>query len=1035
MNQKKRADLVWTIVKRELKKEKKEKFVLFSFLFLVLISLSVLLVFLTSKLLLTGYAPYIDSQAGYVTEINITEYFEVIYWTGIYGLALRVPGYTAQIDEDLDPGEVVEVPLYFDCIQEDAIGGPEIYASTSQTVDFNSLQPATHQMIDDFTGCSGSGECSADTYIENLSVMVGATNITDVPGTYTLKYTGENDIFDIGALNDSNNLVFFAHLKTIQKGYSSNATVNYQMILPIPENTTQKYYFFTDPFDECPAGGVGNNINASSWGYVKDTSGNPIGNATVSVAGSYDTTDSSGFFNVTFTVAPGTYNLVGMKSGYIPNFTDVVITFSEPHYHANLTLDVYSYYNVTINPYVYGYVFNEVGYPMGNVSVYLGDDTDISDSSGFYELNPFLFPGQSPIVAIKTDYDNYYYILNFTNTTSSLNHNITMEPVTVVYEYPTGPYTTGPYERPPGVRQRQVIEMERKKGEDYWVSTKEIRKQVRQNTFVEEAVGIYNFKRSSISLSFSLSRNLEDFVKLDKTSSVLNADSFDEVILTIYGTKPVGTYNGTLTISGDIEKTIPVIIEVVEKRFLVETLLMAIDLFRTVVAPGDILKYKLNLQNLLREQGYKVSLQMMVKEANGSTVYASDTDEVEILNSVTLLKEIKIPKNASEGDYHLVVHADYLNFYSSAVSPFVVSKPIYLYTILGIPLWIYLVIISFFSFLFLNFFIYKSYKERKKRYRIALDLGTLPKPGDRIVRLGNIAETKTPAYYGLDKLTTHCIVAGATGMGKSISAQVIIEEALMNNIAVIVFDPTAQWSGMLRKCTDKKMMSYYPKFGMKEADVRAFKGNVRQVKNARQIIDISKHTNPGQIQIFTLNKLDPKDIDVFVANVIRQIFRSDPKESPNLKLIIVFDEVHRLLSKFGGSGEGFLQVERACREFRKWGMGVMLISQVLSDFVGEIKANINTEVQTRTLEESDLSRIKTKYGDEFLKSLVRAEVGVAMFQNAEYNRGRPYFVNFRPILHNTRRLSDEELEKYNKYNDIVDDLEYQLEQLEKEKVD
>jgi hypothetical protein len=56
----------------------------------------------------------------------------------------------------------------------------------------------------------------------------------------------------------------------------------------------------------------------------------------------------------------------------------------------------------------------------------------------------------------------------------------------------------------------------------------------------------------------------------------------------------------------------------------------------------------------------------------------------------------------------------------------------------------------------------------------------------------------------------------------------------------------------------------------------------------------------------------------------------------------------------------FLQIERACREFRKWGLGVMLISQVLNDFVGEIKANINTELQARTLEEGDLERIRFK---------------------------------------------------------------------------
>ena len=314
-------------------------------------------------------------------------------------------------------------------------------------------------------------------------------------------------------------------------------------------------------------------------------------------------------------------------------------------------------------------------------------------------------------------------------------------------------------------------------------------------------------------------------------------------------------------------------------------------------------------------------------------------------------------------------------------------------------------------------------------------MSTLPEKGDRIVNLGHIAETSKTAFFEVDKLTTHCVVAGATGMGKSISAQVLIEEALMQNIAVIVFDPTAQWSGMLRKLEDKKMLSFYPKFNMKPKDARSFPGNIRAVKDARQIIDVNKASVPGHIQIFTLNKLQPKDMDIFVANVIRGIFKSDPKESPNLKTLLVFDEVHRLLPKFGGSGEGFLQIERGCREFRKWGYGQVLISQVMNDFVGEIKANINTEVQTRTVEEGDLERIKTKYGDGFLKSLVKSEVGVAMFQNAEYNRGLPYFINFRPILHNTRRLSDEELEKYNQYNDQVEDLEYQTEQLEAEKVD
>jgi len=90
----------------------------------------------------------------------------------------------------------------------------------------------------------------------------------------------------------------------------------------------------------------------------------------------------------------------------------------------------------------------------------------------------------------------------------------------------------------------------------------------------------------------------------------------------------------------------------------------------------------------------------------------------------------------------------------------------------------------------------------------------------------------------MDQLTTHCIIAGSTGSGKSISAQVLVEEMLLKDIAVIVFDPTAQWSGMLRKLESPKMFAGYPLFGMRKGDARAFNGNVRAITNAREKIDL-----------------------------------------------------------------------------------------------------------------------------------------------------------------------------------------------------
>jgi len=1030
---------VLSIARKELGNARKERALEVLLLFFALLTVSALLILISARLLITGYAGYLAAKGGEITYLDIYKYFNTSYWAGVYGIALRVPGFTEQFDLDVATARIYRQDLFFDCIQADAVGGTEVYASTSPTILWAGMQPATTQMIDDFTGCFDSIQCADNTFTMNGSIMLGPANISSIPFTYTYRYDGNSSVFGIGALNDSENLVFVTNIESVQRGYNYEKIVNFQMMLPTPENGDATYYFFTDPYDECPAGGaLGENINATMHGYVTDYLGNPIENATVNVAGYESLTGPSGFYNVSFAAIPGTYNVIGVKQGYDPYFGNVSVNFSSYVVEKNITLyRTTPAYNETFTPYVYGYVFDENRNPVSGANVSMGAETYTTNTTGFYELRPTLVLGFHPIIAIKEGYNNYYHYLEI-NESSTINHNITL--VTALdqtpYLYVTGPYTisnpfaTGPYTQPP-----TPVIIAQKRGEDYWISTKEIRREVRQNTFVEEAVGIYNFKEIPINLVYSLSSGLEGFVKIDKASEVVQGDSLSTLTVTIYGTKPIGGYNGTLTISGDIEKEIPIYIKIVEKRFPVETLLMEINLFNRVIRPGDEVKYKLNLQNLLRDQGYKVFLRTYASDSNGSKIYGETEEEVEIANSLTLLRGLKMPDDAPEGDYLLNVEATYLNFISTATTPFVVSRPLYLYSLFGIPLWIILLILSLLSFALLNLFLYRRYKEKKKRYRIFLDYSALPKPGDRVVRLGKIAETNVDAYYEIDKLTTHCIVAGATGMGKSISAQVLIEECLMQNIAVVVFDPTAQWSGMLRKGDDKRMMAFYPKFGLKETDAKAFKGSVRQVKNAREVIDVKRYIIPGHIQVFTLNKLDPKDIDMFVASVIRQIFRSDPQESPNLKLVLVFDEVHRLLSKFGGSGEGFLQVERACREFRKWGLGVVLISQVLSDFVGEIKANINTEVQTRTLEESDLDRIKTKYGEEFLKSLVRAEVGVAMFQNAEYNRGKPYFINFRPILHSTRRLSDEELDKYNKYNETVDDLEYEIEQLEAEKID
>ncbi len=567
----------------------------------------------------------------------------------------------------------------------------------------------------------------------------------------------------------------------------------------------------------------------------------------------------------------------------------------------------------------------------------------------------------------------------------------------------------------------------------YSISRSKIDRTVALGTLFQDFITVENLNSQPISVGFSVSGQAADFIEFDYSGIEVLPKNSSSFYFYIKGLE-IGNYSGELSLSGGITEKIPINLKIVDADlsplFFVDS-----EPFKKTFNLNEGLRFKIYLNRIKSGTIGNLTLKYYLNNSNNESFFLGE-ESFNFTSSFYLVRKFDIPEKADKGDYILETVAIYSGESITSLSQFIIRKPFFSRIIFGfLPLWALFLGLGIILLFLIIYFLVKRHIRLSKKYRMELDIKKLPLPSKEVLVLGKVAETKIKACLEPEKLKTHTIVAGATGGGKSIAAQVIIEEALLKNVAVIVFDPTAQWSGMLRKCEDKKMLSYYPNFGLKQTDARAFFGNIRQISHAREIIEIDKFIHPGQIQIFALNKLDPNDMDIFVASVIRQIFKSDPKETPDLKVLLVFDEVHRLLSKFGGNGEGFLQIERACREFRKWGIGVMLVSQVLSDFVGEIKANINTEIQMRTRDEGDLGRIKVKYGEEFLQSLVKASVGVGMFVNTSYNRGKPYFINFRPILHNTRRLSDEELEKYNKYNDIIDDFENQIDQLDKEKID
>lgn len=330
---------------------------------------------------------------------------------------------------------------------------------------------------------------------------------------------------------------------------------------------------------------------------------------------------------------------------------------------------------------------------------------------------------------------------------------------------------------------------------------------------------------------------------------------------------------------------------------------------------------------------------------------------------------------------------------------------------------------------------YRRWRTARLTYKTPVTKDATPSTG---LWMGQVADQGIPAYLRPDELTTHAIIAGATGAGKTVAAQVLVEELLEQGTNVIVLDPTGQWTGFLRDGPGDGMKEAYDRVGMDAADARGYRGNIRLIEDADEQIDMASlldgddDDGEGFVQVFSLHRLETKNLEQFVSAIIDQVFDAELEDRDHLETVIVFDEVHRLLEKYGGSGDGEAQVERGVREFRKWGIGMLLVSQVISDFSEDARSNIRTKIQLMTRHRDELEWVKTKYGIEVVQGLARADVGIGMFHNPGYNDGDPYFVRFRPVRHLPRKLPEDELDQYMEYNRQIDQLAEAIDMLEEE---
>lgn len=246
-------------------------------------------------------------------------------------------------------------------------------------------------------------------------------------------------------------------------------------------------------------------------------------------------------------------------------------------------------------------------------------------------------------------------------------------------------------------------------------------------------------------------------------------------------------------------------------------------------------------------------------------------------------------------------------------------------------------------------------------------------------------------------LATNVLIGGEAESGKTLAASVFAEEALKLDVPVLVFDTTGEWRGLLRPCTEPRILGEYPRFGMKPEEARGFPGEVCEITDPD--LRVTKwDASQGRAAIFDLSRMRPGEIDRAVQSAVDSILGWGLEESADLVALLVFDDVHLLLEKYGGHG-GYVALTRGARELRARGVGMVMTCRSIASLPVDLRANALTEVELRNHNQADVEHVSAKHGRGWGTVLPHQEPGTGLVADPRFNRGKPVPVVFRPPLH------------------------------------
>jgi hypothetical protein len=258
-------------------------------------------------------------------------------------------------------------------------------------------------------------------------------------------------------------------------------------------------------------------------------------------------------------------------------------------------------------------------------------------------------------------------------------------------------------------------------------------------------------------------------------------------------------------------------------------------------------------------------------------------------------------------------------------------------------------------------------------------------------------------------------VSGTTRAGKSFTARVLAENAIINGARVLIIDPTRQWCGLTLPATNKDVLHRLDDLGIGRDRATGFQARIylpgAGVELPDDIGDLLEASS-----VVSMKDLDDTDRCQIARDILHAVYNQRGEETEQLRLLVVIEEAHSFLSGNVASREagetaaeiGML-VKRLAREKVKYGCSLLLVSQSLADFRGEgriVREMCNSRFFMRATDRAEHEFIENYVSRDAVEIVKNLRPGEALVHSQTTPATR---VRIRPPLSDVREPTDQEL--------------------------